>query len=145
MNIKQLIFFSFLLFSNYSFSQKSNPNNWIIDINENVNTPLTLQEQLYIKAAYGNSVYERIVSIKPLEQNIKDILRNRVKILIKKYYPDESIIGLSSVNKSSKSIKFNPKDFNPLIYEFNFDSKNGQIFRVEGTDYIINIIPKQYK
>tara|TARA_B100001057_G_C22228068_1_gene710904 strand:- start:121 stop:558 length:438 start_codon:yes stop_codon:yes gene_type:complete len=145
MNIKQLIFFSFLLFSNYSFSQKSDPNNWIIYINENVNTPLTLQEQLYIKAAYGNSVYERIVSIKPLEQNIKDILRNRVKILIKKYYPDESIIGLSSVNKSSKSIKFNPKDFNPLIYEFNFDSKNGQIFRVEGTDYIINIIPKQYK
>lgn len=145
MNIKQLIFFSFLLFSNYSFSQKSNPNNWIIDINENVNTPLTLQEQLYIKAAYGNSVYERIVSIKPLEQNIKDILRNRVKILIKKYYADESIIGLSSVNSSSQSIKFNPKDFNPLIYEFNFDSKNGQIFRVEGTDYIINIIPKQYK
>lgn len=145
MNIKQLIFFSFLLFSNYSFSQKSNPNNWIIDINENVNTPLTLQEQLYIKAAYGNSVYERIVSIKPLEQNIKDILRNRVKILIKKYSPDESIIGLSSVNSSSQSIKFNPKDFNPLIYEFNFDSKNGQIFRVEGTDYIINIIPKQYK
>ena len=145
MNIKQLIFFSFLLFSNYSFSQKSDPNNWIIYINENVNTPLTLQEQLYIKAAYGNSVYERVVSIKPLEQNIKDILRNRVKILIKKYYPDESIIGLSSVNKSSKSIKFNPKDFNPLIYEFNFDSKNGQIFRVEGTDYIINIIPKQYK
>ena len=145
MNIKQLIFFSFLLFSSHSFSQKSNPNNWIIDINENVNTPLTLQEQLYIKAAYGNSVYERVVSIKPLEQNIKDILRNRVKILIKKYYPDESIIGLSSVNKSSKSIKFNPKDFNPLIYEFNFDSKNGKIFRVEGTDYIINIIPKQYK
>lgn len=145
MNIKQLIFFSFLLFSNYSFSQKSNPNNWIIDINENVNTPLTLQEQLYIKAAYGNSVYERIVSIKPLEQNIKDILRNRVKILIKKYSPDESIIGLSSVNSFNKSIKFNPKDFNPLIYEFNFDSKNGQIFRVEGTDYIINIIPKQYK
>jgi len=145
MNIKQLIFFSFLLFSNYSFSQKSNSNNWIVDINENVNTPLTFQEQLYIKAAYGNSVYERIVSIKPLEQNIKDILRNRVKILIKKYSPDESIIGLSSVNSSSQSIKFNPKDFNPLIYEFNFDSKNGKIFRVEGTDYIINIIPKQYK
>ena len=104
-----LLFFTLILISNYSFSQKSNPNNWIIDINENVNTPLTLQEQLYIKAAYGNSVYERIVSIKPLEQNIKDILRNRVKILIKKYSPDESIIGLSSVNSSSQSIKFNPK------------------------------------
>ena len=68
-----------------------------------------------------------------------------MSLLIKKYSPDESIIGLSSVNSFNKSIKFNPKDFNPLIYEFNFDSKNGQIFRVEGTDYIINIIPKQYK
>ena len=136
-----LVFFS----CSFIFSQSEKHNSWIIDINENVNTPLTLQEQLYIKAAYGNSVYERIVSIKPLEQNIKDILRNRVKILIKKYSPDESIIGLSSVNSSSQSIKFNPKDFNPLIYEFNFDSENGQIFRVEGTDYIINIIPKQYK
>ena len=136
-----LVFFS----CSFIFSQSEKHNSWIIDINENVNTPLNTKEIKFIKDAYGNSGYERIISIKPLEQNIKDILRNRVKILIKKYSYDESIIGLNSVNSFNQFIKFNPKDFNPLIYEFNFDYESGQIFRVEGTDYIINIIPKQYK
>ena len=49
----------------------------------------------------------------------------------------------TSFTNSLKKLNFNPKDFNPLLYDFDFD-KN-QIYRVDGTDYIINIIPKQLK
>ena len=48
-----------------------------------------------------------------------------------------------TIKSIKKKLNFNPKDFNPLLYDFDFD-KN-QIYRVDGTDYIINIIPKQLK
>ena len=48
--------------------------------------PLNDIEIKYILEAYGESTYKRILNINPLLLNIKDILRNRVEILKKKYY-----------------------------------------------------------
>ena len=67
------------------------------------------------------------------------------KILNKKFTVNESFIKLSSVSNSNKSSSFSPNNFNPLLYDFDFESKTGQIYRVDGTDYIINIIPKKLK
>ena len=135
------LFFSF----SFIFSQSDKHNPWIIELGENVTSPLTNQEIRFIKTALGEEAYCRIINIKVLEQNIKDILRNRVQILTKRYFPSEKFPKLSSITNSNSSQIFNKYNFNPLFYDFDFESLESQVYRVDGTDYIINIIPKRLK
>ncbi|MDC2975087.1 hypothetical protein OAY89_00010 [Bacteroidota bacterium] len=135
------LFFSF----SFIFSQSDKHNPWIIELGENVTNPLTNQEIRFIKSALGDEAYYRIINIKALEQNIKDILRNRVQILTKRYFPSEKFPKLSSILNSKSSQIFNKYNFNPLFYDFDFESLESQVYRVDGTDYIINIIPKRLK
>lgn len=145
--MKQSSFFLILFFcvNFFSFCQSNQHDSWIIKFDKNVYVPLTENESNHIKSAYGNETFNRIVSVKALEINIKDVLRNRVKVLVKKYNSGESLPKLSSISESNMSTNFNHKNFNPLIYDFDFESKQSQIFRVDGTDYVINIIPKKLK
>ena len=106
---------------------------------------IILIEIKYILEAYGESTYKRIININPLLLNIKDILRNRVEILKKKYYKNEEIKKLSLVKKTNSNPIFDINDFNPLLYDFDFESKKNQIYRVDNTDYLINILPRKYK
>lgn len=126
-------------------SQNKNYNSWTIEFNENVHRPLNDIEIKYILEAYGESTYKRIININPLLLNIKDILRNRVEILKKKYYKNEEIKKLSLVKKTNSNQIFDINDFNPLLYDFDFESKKNQIYRVDNTDYLINILPRKYK
>ena len=126
-------------------SQNKNYNSWTIEFNENVYSPLNDIEIKYILEAYGESTYKRILNINPLLLNIKDILRNRVEILKKKYYKNEEIKKLSLVKKTNSNPIFDINDFNPLLYDFDFESKKNQIYRVDNTDYLINILPRKYK
>lgn len=126
-------------------SQNKNYNSWIIEFNENVQSPLNDIEKKYILEAYGESTYKRILNINPLLLNIKDILRNRIQILKKKYYKNEEIKKLSLVKKTNSNPIFDINDFNPLLYDFDFESKKNQIYRVDNTDYLINILPRKYK
>ena len=135
------LFFSF----SFIFSQSDKHNPWIIELGENVTNPLTNQEIRFIKTALGEEAYYRIINIKALEKNIKDILRNRVQILTKRYFPYEKFPKLSSIKNSNPSQIFSKYNFNPLLYDFDFESFESQIYRVDGTDYIINIIPKRLK
>jgi len=135
------LFFSF----SFIFSQSDKHNPWIIELGESVTNPLTNQEIRFIKSALGEEAYYRIINIKALEQNIKDILRNRVQILTKRYFPSEKFPKLSSVSNSNSSQIFNNYNFNPLFYDFDFESLEPKVYRVDGTDYIINIIPKKLK
>ena len=135
------LFFTF----SFIFSQSDKHNPWIIELGENVTNPLTSQEIKFIKSALGEETYYRIINIKALEQNVKDILRNRVQILTKKYFPSEKFPKLSSITNSSSSQIFNKYNFNPLFYDFDFESFEPQIYRVDGTDYLINIIPRRLK
>ena len=135
------LFFSF----SFIFSQSDKHNPWIIELGESVTNPLTNQEIRFIKSALGEEAYYRIINIKALEQNIKDILRNRVQILTKRYFPSEKFPKLSSISKSNSSQIFNKYNFNPLFYDFDFESFESQVYRVDGTFYIINIIPKRLK
>jgi len=135
------LFFSF----SFIFSQSDKHNPWIIELGESVANPLTNKEIRFIKSALGEEAYYRIINIKALEQNIKDILRNRVQILTKRYLPSEKFPKLSSITNSNSSQLFNKYNFNPLFYDFDFESFKSQVYRVDGTDYIINIIPKRLK
>jgi len=135
------LFFTF----SFIFSQSDKHNPWIIELGESVTNPLTNQEIRFIKSALGEEAYYRIINFKALEKNIKDILRNRVQILTKRYYPSEKFPKLSSITNSNSSQIFNKYNFNPLLYDFDFESFESQIYRVDGTDYIINIIPKRLK
>ena len=135
------LFFSF----SFIFSQSDKHNPWIIELGESVTNPLTNQEIRFIKSALGEEAYYRIINIKALEKNIKDILRNRVQILTKKYFPSEKFPKLSSISNSNSPKVFIKNNFNPFLYDFNFESFKSQIYRVDGTDYLINIIPRRLK
>ena len=145
MKLKYFVLLPLFFTFSFIFSQSDKHNSWIIELGESVVNPLTNQEIRFIKSALGEEAYYRIINVKALEQNIKDILRNRVQILTKRYFPSEKFPKLSSITKSNSSQIFNKYNFNPLFYDFDFESFESQIYRVDGTDYIINIIPKRLK
>ena len=139
-HIKLLVLF----FScSFAFSQSETINSSDTDPEINVDYPFTSQELSFIENAYDDETLKRINKIKPLEKYVKDILRNRVQILNKNYQTNENIPKLSSVSTFTTIKKFNTNNFNPLLYNFDFDSQKSQIYRVDGTDLIINIIPKE--
>ena len=139
-HIKLLVLF----FScSFAFSQSDMINSLNTNSEKNIDYPLTSQELSFIENAFDDVTLKRINKIKPLQKYVKDILRNRVQILNKKYQTNENIPKLSSVSTFTTIKKFNTNNFNPLLYNFDFDSQKSQIYRVDGTDLIINIIPKE--
>ena len=139
-HIKLLVLF----FScSFAFSQSDMINLLNTNSEKNVDYPLTSQELSFIENAFDDETLKRINKIKPLEKYVKDILRNRVQILNKKFQINENLTKLSSVSTFTIIKKFNTNNFNPLLYNFDFDSQKSQIYRVDGTDHIINIIPKE--
>ena len=141
-HIKLLVLF----FScSFAFSQSDMINFSDTNPEINVDYPFTSQELSFIENAFDDETLKRINKIKPLEKYVKDILRNRVQILNKKYQTNENLPKLSSVSTFTTIKKFNTNNFNPLLYNFDFDSQKSQIYRVDGTDLVINIIPKENK
>ena len=135
---------SVLFFScSFAFSQSDMINSSETNPEINIDYPFTSQELSFIENAFDDETLKRINKIKPLEKYVKDILRNRVQILNKKYQTNENLPKLSSVSTFIIIKKFNTNNFNPLLYNFDFDSQKSQIYRVDGTDLIINIIPKE--
>ena len=137
---------SVLFFScSFAFSQSDTINSSYTNPEINVDYPFTIQELSFIENAFDDETLKRINKIKPLEKYVKDILRNRVQLLNKKYQTNENLPKLSSVSTITTIKKFNTNNFNPLLYNFDFDSQKSQIYRVDGTDLVINIIPKENK
>ena len=145
MKLKYFTLLPLIFTFSFIFSQSDKHNPWIIELGESVANPLTKQEIKFIKSAISEEAYYRIINVKALEQNIKDILRNRVQILTKKYFPSEKFPKLSSISNSNSPKVFIKNTFNPFLYDFNFESFKSQIYRVDGTDYLINIIPRRLK
>tara|TARA_B100001939_G_scaffold312595_1_gene295864 strand:- start:122 stop:559 length:438 start_codon:yes stop_codon:yes gene_type:complete len=145
MKLKYFIILPLLFTFSFVFSQSDKHNPWIIQLGDDVNNPFTNQEIKFIKSALSEQAYNRVINIRALEQNIKDILRNRVQILKKRFYAYEKFPKLSSVTNFNSPKVFRKNNFNPLLYDFDFESLESQIYRVDGTDYIINIIPKKFK
>jgi hypothetical protein len=80
--------------------------------------------------------------------DIKHIFRNRIVVLnedIKDIanYPLLSTVSVFDVfNNLIETPLFNKETFNPLIYNFNFNSKSRLIYRVDNTNYLIVIKSK---
>ena len=76
--------------------------------------------------------------------DIKDILRNRVSIELENIKDISHLPLLSSLNFKVKT-KFDLRNFNPLLYDFDFQSKTQKMFRVDDTNYVIIVKPKSLK
>lgn len=119
---------------------------------DNVKLPLTSKERSQIIEVYGDAADEFVFD-KPYQlKNIKQILRNRVVIkTITDPNEQKTCIKLSEVplftsfvKDMSKDKTFDPKNFNPLKYNFEFHSRNAVMYQVDGTNYYI-IIKSQYQ
>ena len=143
MGLKHITLLVLFFSCSFAFSQSDMINSLNTNSEKNVDYPFTIQELSFIENAFDDETLKRINKIKPLEKYVKDILRNRVQILNKKYQTNENLPKLSSVSTFTTIKKFNTNNFNPLLYNFDFDSQKSQIYRVDGTDLIINIISKE--
>lgn len=123
----------------------------VIIYNDNVNEPLTIKELAQIKEVYGKNAEADILSRPQRVKDIKNILRNRVEIFDAGDKDLSSLPKLSKVelfneyeNGISRDFNFNPTNFNPLKYKFNFYSRNSSTYHVDGTGYYI-IIKSQHQ
>ena len=149
--MKKSVFFlsTIILLLNQSiFSQKFDEQKWVVDFPENVNTELTSEENNMIEEAFGIDLKNKILSNHSRLMDIKDILRNRVELFDAKEKNISSIMTLSKVPLYDFRLlpkSFDPNNFNPLLYNFNFYSKETLVYRVENTSYLIFIQPRKLK
>ena len=143
MGLKHITLLVLFFSSSFAFSQTDEINSLNTNPEINVDYPFTSKELSFIDNAFDDETLKRINKIKPLKKYVKDILRNRIQILNKKYQTNENLPKLSSVRSLPTIKNFNENNFNPLLYNFDFDSQKSQIYRVDGTDLLINIIPKR--
>jgi|TARA_B100001093_G_scaffold468779_1_gene489013 hypothetical protein len=145
--MKPNFFILIFVFSFYvtAFSQEKKTNSWITEYPKNIALPLTNLEIKKIEAAFEDELYlNRIYSSKSLITDIKDILRNRVSIELENIKDISHLPLLSSLNFKVKT-KFDLRNFNPLLYDFDFQSKTQKMFRVDDTNYVIIVKPKSLK
>lgn len=118
----------------------------------NVKLPLTSAERAQIVEVYGEFADGHVFSIPHRLRTIKHILRNRVVIKLvtdennKKPCTKLSEVPLftSFVSDVNRDQWFNPNDFNPLKYNFEFYSRAAAMYQVDSTNYYI-IIKSQYQ
>jgi hypothetical protein len=79
------------------------------------------------------------------------LLRDRIAYQFEVAPPDEKFPKLSSfplMNKANPSVNapdpaaFDVTTFNPLIYNWDFFSDRVQVFRIDGTDYLMIVQPQ---
>ena len=143
MSIHRILILIFILFYFDAHSQTSNNNSWIFKFEKNIDEPFTKSETDKIIRAYGAEKFQAIISEKALEKFYKNILRNRVKIRLKKYYPNENLPKLSSIGPMLDEKNLSSDKFNPLKYNFPFYSKKSHYYRVNQTDFLVVINPQE--
>ena len=157
--MKKINFFIILCFSiNLVFSQhnnfssensnENNSYNWIVDYPDNIRLPFTNLEIQKLKYIYGDKLKKYVLDKPSRVKDIKHIFRNRVVVQSEEVkdistYPLLSTISVFDVfNNSIQFPLFDKENFNPLIYNFNFNSKTRLIYRVDNTNYLIVIKSK---
>ena len=123
----------------------------VITYNKNVNAPLTIIELNQLKEVYGDKLQQYVLNIPQRVNDIKNILRNRVKIITitnpkkQKGYKLLSQVSLfKAYNKNLTREVFSAQNFNPLKYNFNFFSRGILMYSVDNTDYFV-IIKSQHQ
>ncbi|MCB0400331.1 MAG: hypothetical protein KDD26_12100 [Winogradskyella sp.] len=119
----------------------------VIEFKDNVDLPLTAKERLQINEVYGKYAEKYVYSNTFRLKSIKDILRNRVVIeYISKESDKKDCQKLSEipllnsfVSDLERDKTFDPKNFNPLKYNFTFHSRGDTMYQVDNTNYFITI------
>jgi hypothetical protein len=106
------------------------------------------QVEVYIAEVYG----EGFVNNNPtLVDAFKVLLNDRIsfqQIPVSEEDKYPLLTGYNLNNKWNSALpnfipgNFNVQDFNPLRYGFDFFSGNTQIIRVDGTDYVMIVLPQ---
>jgi len=152
---KTIFFFSLLIFSNFGALIAQNnvktQNNWITHYPENINIPFTDSELAKLKVAYKDQLQNQILNRPVRIKDVKDILRNRVYIYQENIKDISTIPLLSNIptfdiyNQKLNRPIFNKNDFNPLLYNFNFFLNTKQTYRVDNTNFLVVIKPRELK
>ncbi|WP_047545464.1 hypothetical protein [Psychroserpens sp. Hel_I_66] len=145
-----LIMMLTLLVSISTFSQSRKQN--FVNYNSNVDAPLTNSEMDLITEVYGETANDNILDKPQRLKDVKNILRNRVEIKNVPNVRDQKPCTLLSevplmdyyVSNLQRDTNFNPQNFNPLKYLFNYYSYGTHMYRVDNTNYFI-IIKSQHK
>ena len=152
---KIIFFFSIVIFSNIGVVIAQNDSNsqqtWITQYPSNVELPLSHDERIKLDNAYGSELKNQILDRPIRVKDIKDILRNRIDIYQENIKDVSTIPLLSNVpifniyNHKLNRPVFNRNNFNPLLYNFNFFLKSKQIYRVDNTNFLVVINPRELK
>ena len=113
----------------------------------NINDANAQQVNAKIQEVYGDKTQELVINDPIRLDFLNDLLNNRIKIIESPLSDNnEKEIKLSSVellNKYNPSLTrdvvFDPLNFNPLKYNFNFFPKTASVYRVDNTNYLIVI------
>jgi len=104
-----------------------------------------------IKEVFGTHLVELQKNTKHLEL-LNDILNNRTKVNLEPYRESEKYQKLSEIslfNTYNPDIKvdnaFDINSFNVLKYDLPFFTRIPLKYRIDGTDYILIIIPINYE
>lgn len=124
----------------------------LIKYGDNINAPLTSKEKAQIDEAYGDKADEYIYSNGQNLKLMKQLLRNRIKIsqtdnpnFLKKGKFLSEVPLFDYFNKTIKrEAVFNLETFNPLCYRLDFFSKGNYFYRIDNTNYYIEIT-SQYR
>jgi hypothetical protein len=135
-----------LFFSGNLFSQKSLGT---IVFPQEVSSPLTVLEQEQLLEVFGDSFDQMVLNNPTQLRNMKFLLRSRIKIVASSKKDLSQIPSLSDLDlfttynqNIQRPATFDKSNFNPLIYQFQWFSPIQQIYRIENTDLLLQIIPQ---
>lgn len=123
-----------------------------IDYPNNVEAPLTTKEKAMIDEVYQSKAKELVYDNEDFLKDIKHLLRNRITIYqdnnpkTQKYGKMLSDVPL--FNEYNRNLKkeevVDLENFNPLKYQLDFFSNGTYVYRIDNTDYFIQVT-SQYR
>jgi hypothetical protein len=122
--------------------------NWVVEYPDNTHLPFTASEIKKLEYVYGKDLQKHILNRPSRVLDIKDIFRNRFFIQkedvkdISNYPLLSTVLVFDIFNKGMEIPMFTLDNFNPLVYNFNFNSKSRLIYRVDNTQFLIIIKSK---
>ncbi len=133
-------------------SQNNSPSSEFIKYSKNVNDPLTAKELGFIEEVYQDKAEQEVLQNAQVLKDIKHLLRNRILIYKvdddSKHKKCQLLSEVPLFNDFNSGLKrdtiFNLDTFNPLKYKLKFFGKGTYLYRIDNTNYYIQVT-SQYR
>lgn len=143
MKLKLIYLLPILFVSLGTFGQQKTT----IDYPSNVDAPLSKVEKAMINEVYQSKANQEVFNNIEFLKDIKHLLRNRILIYEENNPKAQKKTTLLSevplFNDYNKNLKrderFNISEFNPLKYKLDFFANGTYLYRVDNTNYFIQI------